>query len=199
MATALLPIDLFAAQAEIAQGHFPKSHVPDVPPLKSLRRKTHARNVPAGTSKCTAYGVMTPGTGTRVRIFHSIPMSPPVVVWARSHFDVPLLWSYRREVGGVGKIRQESQNCCLVVRRFRTAKTSPPTIRLSKIWTFWRHGILRNPKIVELRHDRLASLLGESGQSGWPTRPILRPLAPYAKSRGLGRIDETYGICQTFP
>jgi hypothetical protein len=57
-------IDLFAAQPEIAQGHFPKSHVLDVPALKSLRHMAHAQNVPAGTKKCTTYVVMSPGTCT---------------------------------------------------------------------------------------------------------------------------------------
>ncbi len=36
---------------------------------------------------------------------HSLP--------ARVHFDVPLLWSYRREVGGGQEIREESRNRCI--------------------------------------------------------------------------------------
>ncbi len=117
-----VPKDLFAAEPEFAQGHFQKSHAQNVPVRKSLRLKANARKMSCGDMKMREKCEHVPeGTGTRVRVFHSIPMSPPVVVRARVRSDVPLLWSYRREVGVSDK---SGKNLKIVASRFAIATVS---------------------------------------------------------------------------
>jgi hypothetical protein len=68
--TARPPIYLFAAEAEFAQGHFPKSHAQNVPVRKSLRYMANAQKYPCGDTEMRACPW---GTGTRVRIFLQCP------------------------------------------------------------------------------------------------------------------------------
>ena len=102
-------------------------------------------------------------------------------------FDAPLLWSYQRQVGGCQK--NPGRIPKFLHRRSRggpgrlATKASPPTIRLSKTWSFWRHGILRNPKIFSLRHVRHSFASGPSGGSVWPTS---QSAARWPRTRSLG-------------
>ena len=72
-----------------------------------------------------------PGSSGR-RLFGKIPKfsiranAPSKALVQRVHFDVPLLWSYQRQVGGVEKFLKESRNCCIGVRDRQASRQGRP-------------------------------------------------------------------------